>query len=646
MDQTISSLTFDNEKTKQIFVSLKLNDDEKSIFNNCDIIKTDTSGLICGVKRNLITIHIQYHPDNFNIIWKNEKEFYDNNKIKKRIETEYDNQNIKKKTETEFDDNGKIKKTTETEYDNQDIKKKIETEFDDNGKIKKIISINYIKNTKMEYTRNYDKYPNKPTLQTYKVYAIATDGEYKEDDGKYRIGTFNESGECIVKDNKGIPVRYNTDTNNNIGFADMHNNGTKLITDKRNRELCNAINMNYSKKIVKLHNEIIHIDESLNIVDKKRIDEAINSQLKDNEVLLLTFTDHQVCIAKIGGKLFSVGMFSDKYRAIQDVYDTLLKQSSRNGPCANLSGMMAFFASKSISERNGENQETAADDFSKAINKFANEYQNETLYDWYAHESLAVRHCIPLPDFAKQKIEALEEYNKLSPKDKKNTEQPKEIIDLLLKNHRILSEGRSKRNNHGFLGNVSITTNNGKTELLPIELAIQYLFPYISHDDKKQFWDMYERRGENLNNRQEKTEFMTSSYNNPTENKDIKNNNGNNQNTEDSFSTVEVVPKSYNFQRNKSCSAPDLTNLENQESFFRKNENIKSHKYVKKEYLEESDVEEVDLEVSDGEYLEVSDVEEVDLEVSDEEEVGLQGQSKTATNTNNRFYIRGNTHSM
>ena len=363
-------------------------------------------------------------------------------KSSQKREREYDeNENDKKKIWTDYNANGELTNKTEIEYDNGNEKKIIWTYYNSNGEL--------TNKTETEYDAL-----EKPTSQIYQEYT--GDNENTE---AYRSATFNEDGVSIVKDKKGNVIKYNKDSDIDIAFAGINNNRTSDIIDKKIIQLCKAINKEYKKEIA-----IIHTD----IVDKDTIDGVINDKLKNNQTLLLHFEDHQVCVAKIGGKLFSVGMYNDMYnnmyRATQDVENTILEQSSRNSACVNLAEIMALFSAKWISERGEKNQETAADDFRKAINEFAKDYQNEKLYDYYADETLKLRHFIDLPDSVKQKIEALEEYNKLSDEDKKNTEEPKEIKELLSKNHKILSNGGSRRNNYGFLGNIAVTQKNSTTK--------------------------------------------------------------------------------------------------------------------------------------------------------------------------------------
>ena len=105
------------------------------------------------------------------------------------------------------------------------------------------------------------------------------------------------------------------------------------------------------------------------------------------------------CVAKICGKLFSVGMFNDEYRPKKYYVENIaLEQSSRNDTCVNLAEIMALFASEWIIEQKRKNTATTADDFEEAIKKFAKEYQNEKLYDWYGEKVLELRHFFPLPD--------------------------------------------------------------------------------------------------------------------------------------------------------------------------------------------------------------------------------------------------------
>ncbi len=415
-----------NEKlTEKIEIETEYDD------NGNEKKRIDTYYNANGELTKKIEIETEY-DDNGNKKKRIETEYDANGKLTEKIEIEYDNGNEKKRIETEYYANGKITKKTEIEYDNGNEKKRIDTKYNSNGEL--------TKKTETEYDAL-----GKPTSQIYQEYT--GDNENTE---AYRSATFNEDGVSIVKDKKGNVIKYNKDSDIDIAFAGINNNRTPDIIDKKIIQLCKAINKEYKKEIA-----IIHTD----IVDKDTIDDAIDNKLKDNQVLFLSFKDHQVCVAKIGGKLFSVGMYNNMYRATQDVENTILKQSSRNGECVNLAEIMALFSAKWISERGEKNPETAADDFRWAIKKFAIEYQNEKLYDYYADETLKLRHFIDLPDSVKQKIEALEEYNKLSDDDKKNTKEA-----VLIKNHNTLSNGVSRRNNYGFLGNIAVTQKNSTTK--------------------------------------------------------------------------------------------------------------------------------------------------------------------------------------
>ncbi len=394
---------------------------------------------------------------------KKEREYDENRNEKKAIFTDYNaNGVLTKKIEIEYDDNGNEKKRIDTYYNsNEELTKKIEIEYDENRNERKRIDTYYDSNgelTKKTQTE-YDDL-KKPISQICQKYTRGN--ENKE---AYRSATFNESGAAIVKDKKGNVIKYNKDSDIDIAFAGINDNGENDIIDNQISKLCQAINKEHKKEIA-----IIHTD----IVDKNTIDDVINEELKDNQVLFWQFKSHQVCVAKIGGELFSVGMFYDKYKPKQAVEDIELIENSGRGPCVNLAEIMALFSAKWISERGEKNPETAADDFRGAIKKFAIEYQNEKLYDYYADETLKLRHFIDLPDFVEKKMQALteyekslDEYNKLSDDDKKKIEQPKEpqeIKELLKTNHKILSNGGSKRNNYGFLGNIAVTQKNSTTK--------------------------------------------------------------------------------------------------------------------------------------------------------------------------------------
>ena len=349
-----------------------------------------------------------YYNSNEELTEKREREYYENGNDKKRIWTYYNsNEELTEKTEIEYDDNGNEKKRIDTYYNsNEELTEKIEIEYDENRNERKRIDTYYDSNGELTKKTEieYDDL-KKPISQICQKYTRGN--ENKE---AYRSATFNESGAAIVKDKKGNVIKYNKDSDIDIAFAGINDNGENDIIDNQISKLCQAINKEHKKEIA-----IIHTD----IVDKNTIDDVINEELKDNQVLFWQFKSHQVCVAKIGGELFSVGMFYDKYKPKQAVEDIELIENSGRGPCVNLAEIMALFSAKWISERGEKNPETAADDFRGAIKKFAIEYQNEKLYDYYADEALKLRHFIDLPDSVKQKIEALEEYNKLSDGGKK-----------------------------------------------------------------------------------------------------------------------------------------------------------------------------------------------------------------------------------
>jgi coenzyme F420-reducing hydrogenase alpha subunit len=158
--------------------------------------------------------------------------------------------------------------------------------------------------------------------------------------------------------------------------------------------------------------------------------------------------------------------------------------------------------------------------------------------------------------------------------------------------------------------------NNDNTKLLPYYLATKYLLPYGLN-----YQERFEKGQTLINNGEQQTEFMRSFLeleDNSYKKKLTVNNQGQkNKNTgeEEVPDSIEIVNNSGkdNFHRKNSGSYPDLTKQGNEKYFF-----TKPPKYAKKEYLEESGVEEADL----------------------------QGQPKKVTNTHNRLVITGHVKSM
>jgi len=350
----------------------------------------------------------------------------------------------------QYYDNGERKSVILKEYDKNDsIATEITTEYRDDGTTKETLELKFNKYHAKIFTyttkTTYDK-DGKPISE---LYTQKTDN-YANDIKKYRSATFI-NGTCIAKDHDGKRIKYNNNPDYDIAFASINSNGKADITDQKNKDLCEAINKQYKNKIADIH---------VDTINKETIDGVINDKLKNNQTLLLNFEGHQVCVAKIEDKLFSVGIYHEKYKPKQKVEDISLVQSSRNSPCVNLAEIMTLFSAKWINNRKGANQKITADDFRKAINEFAKDYQNEKLYDWYANEVMILRYLFKLPDFVEQNMNAASEYNKLSDDDKKNTKEP-----TLITNHKLLSSGGSKDNNYGFLGNASITIKNNSQDL-------------------------------------------------------------------------------------------------------------------------------------------------------------------------------------